>query len=77
MVNLYYRDSVAAIICYDVTNEKSFQQTSYWLEEMKKQGTEDEIVLALAGNKCDSDPIHRKVPTHIAKDMGNQNGMLF
>jgi GTPase SAR1 family protein len=34
MVKMYYRDAVGAIICYDVTNEQSFESVQYWVNEM-------------------------------------------
>jgi Ras-related protein Rab-4B len=34
MVQLYYRDAIGAIICYDMSNEKSFAETTYWINEM-------------------------------------------
>jgi Ras-related protein Rab-5C len=53
MVSLYYRDSQAAIICFDVTEEQSFHSTQYWVDEMRKNNTCEGFVLVLAGNKCD------------------------
>ena len=35
LVQMYYRDAAAAIVCYDVTNERSFDSVSYWVNEMK------------------------------------------
>ena len=37
LVQMYYRDALAAIVCYDVTNEKSFDSVSYWVNEMKQK----------------------------------------
>lgn len=34
LVSMYYRDAIAAIICYDLTSERSFQSVSYWAQEM-------------------------------------------
>ena len=34
MINLYYRDAVGAIICYDLTDERSFNAVQYWVNEM-------------------------------------------
>ena len=57
MVSLYYRDAAAAIICYDVTDDKSFTSVHFWLNEMINNNSDNEdFVLGLAGNKCDTDP---------------------
>ena len=58
MISLYYKDAAAAIICYDLSDEKSFNSVHYWIDEMqKKNNSESEnFVMALVGNKCDLDP---------------------
>ena len=39
MINLYYRDAVGAIICYDLTDERSFNAVQYWVNEMIQNTT--------------------------------------
>ncbi len=55
MINMYYRDAIGAIICYDLTNEASFKSVEYWVNEMKANTTADQdgFIMALAGNKVD------------------------
>ena len=69
MVSLYYRDAAAAIICYDVTDENSFDSVSYWIKEMQKNSNKDKFVIVLAANKIDAvkglKP--RKVPLETGK----------
>jgi len=55
MVSLYYRDASAAIICYDISDDKSFTSVHFWINEMMNNNDKDEFVMALAGNKCDVD----------------------
>ena len=56
LVSMYYKDAVAAVICYDLTNERTFESMAYWTNEMQQKNNVDHVVLALAGNKCDTDP---------------------
>lgn len=56
LVQMYYRDAVAAIICYDVTREDSFDSVSYWVNEMKTKNNLQNFAIALVGNKCDAPP---------------------
>lgn len=49
---MYYRGAAAAIIVYDITVEQSFASVKSWVRELK-QYAEPDIVLAIAGNKCD------------------------
>ena len=55
LVSMYYRDAVAALICYDVTNERSFESVGFWTNEMQQKNNMSNFVIALAGNKCDID----------------------
>lgn len=55
MVSLYYRDAAAAIICYDLTDDKSFTSVHFWINEMINNNDRDEFIMALAGNKSDID----------------------
>jgi len=67
MANLYYRDASAAIITYDIGNDKTFEGINYWVNELKSKSDQDKIVLALAGNKCDIDSKDRMIPLNTAK----------
>ncbi|KAG9340662.1 hypothetical protein JZ751_021218, partial [Albula glossodonta] len=49
---MYYRGSAAAIIVYDITKEESFQTLKNWVKELRQHGPPN-IVVAIAGNKCD------------------------
>ncbi|KAK3085510.1 hypothetical protein FSP39_004418, partial [Pinctada imbricata] len=49
---MYYRGASAAIIVYDVTREATFRTVKEWIRELKKNSTTD-MVIAIAGNKCD------------------------
>ena len=53
LVSMYYRDASAAIICYDIGNERTFQSVTFWANEMHTNNNMDEFVIALAGNKSD------------------------
>ena len=48
----FYRGSVGAIITYSVTDEESFNDVPYWIDEVQKLVHPD-TRLALVGTKCD------------------------
>ena len=52
LVPLYYRGAAAAIVVYDITDEESYEKMESWIEEMQRLGPPN-VVLAIAGNKCD------------------------
>ncbi|RMZ81880.1 hypothetical protein DV738_g1976, partial [Chaetothyriales sp. CBS 135597] len=64
---LYYRGAHACLLCYDVTNEQSFEEMKGWLSEMKESGDSraDEPIIHIVGTKTDivaEDPSRRQVP---------------
>ena len=77
MTNLYYRDAQVAIITYDVSNNDTFQGLGYWLKELNDKVNKENMLLFLAGNKCDVDSSKKQVPTNRAKEFAEQNNMIF
>ena len=49
---MYYRNAAVAIIVYDITSTASFEVLQRWIAELQRLGPQN-IVLAIAGNKCD------------------------
>ncbi|BGP32496.1 hypothetical protein JCM10296v2_004277 [Rhodotorula toruloides] len=52
LAKLYYRGALAAILVYDVTDESSLQELKFWLQELRKNMSEDLIILVV-GTKAD------------------------
>lgn len=71
---LYYRGAHACLLCYDITDEQSFQEMAGWLRELRRNldsgtgagGEGDEpLVIHVVGTKSDIvavDPARRRVP---------------
>lgn len=82
LMPMYYRDATAAIICYDVTNARTFDRVPNWLEQFRKhnEGNHDEVVIALAGTKADlalEDPKARGVRTEDAQAFTEKEDLIF
>ena len=77
MTNLYYRDAQVAILTYDVTNFQSFEGLNFWLKELNDKVNKDNMLLFLAGNKCDVDNDMKRVSSKEAKEFAEQNNMFF
>ncbi|KAL2120608.1 hypothetical protein VTJ04DRAFT_4635 [Mycothermus thermophilus] len=61
---LYYRGANACILCYSITDAKSFDEMGTWLTELRRNLPAD-IVLHVVGTKADivaRDPSRREVP---------------
>ncbi|KAJ5075290.1 ras-related protein rab-5c [Anaeramoeba ignava] len=72
---IYYRNSRAAIIVYDITQKKSFHEAERWVDEMKRHGDED-LVIALIGNKSDLNE-YREVKMKVAQEYALKNNLIF
>ncbi|XP_043923289.1 ras-related protein Rab-31 [Protopterus annectens] len=72
---MYYRGSAAAVIVYDITKLESFHTLKKWVKELKEHGPEN-IVVAIAGNKCDLSDL-REVPVKDAKEYADSISAIF
>lgn len=71
----YIRDSVLALVVYDVTNRASFHNTTQWLEYVRSERG-SEVVIALVGNKADLCE-RRQVSTEEGETLAQQNSIMF
>lgn len=53
LIPSYIRDSHVAIVVYDVTNKKSFEYIDKWVEDVKSERGEENVILCIVGNKND------------------------
>ena len=51
IIKTYYRNVCACIITYDITNKTSFQNSMYWINEIRQNN--DEAKMVIVGNKTD------------------------
>ncbi|KAJ5467956.1 Small GTPase superfamilyRas type [Penicillium sp. IBT 31633x] len=70
MSRLYYRGAQAVLLCYDITNENSFNEMAGWLRELRKNITPNDdgsesLIIHVVGTKSDivaDDPSCRRIP---------------
>ncbi|TMW57401.1 hypothetical protein Poli38472_003326 [Pythium oligandrum] len=74
----YYRNAVAAMVVYDITNRASFENVSKWLAQIHEHSHES-LVMILVGNKCDLAhlPNSREVSTLEAARFAAKHSMEF
>ena len=53
MASLYYKDAVAAILVFDLSNKESLDSLNYWVKELNENVDNTNFVISLAGNKSD------------------------
>ena len=71
----YYKNSVCALVVYDISNKESFNNISSWVEDCKNQSPKT-IFMVLVGNKCDLDD-KREVTKEEGQELAEKYGMLF
>lgn len=49
---MYYRNASAALIVYDITNNESWEEVDFWVNEIKQNINKDIVILTI-GNKYD------------------------
>eukprot|EP01138_Halocafeteria_seosinensis_P015618 gb/GECG01015939.1/.p1 GENE.gb/GECG01015939.1/~~gb/GECG01015939.1/.p1 ORF type:complete len:228 (+),score=25.50 gb/GECG01015939.1/:1-684(+) len=74
--SLHYRGASAALIVYDVTSRKSFDAVPRWLDQVKKQA-HSACIIAIAGNKCDTNSSGRQVSQEEGYAFARERGMIF
>ncbi len=75
LIPSYIKDSAVAIVIFDITSRLSFQSVDKWIEDARAM-RDDEVLLVLAGNKCDL-ASQRQVSTQEAEEFARSRNLLF
>ena len=73
LITSFYRNSGLAIIVYSINNEKSFDDISLWIKELKSYSNPD-VKIILIGNKADLDH-ERKISIEKAEEFSKLNNI--
>ena len=71
----YYKNSVCALVVYDISSKDSFNNVINWIEDCKNQSPKT-IFMVLVGNKCDLND-KRQVSFEEGKEFAEKNDMMF
>lgn len=52
LIPSYIRDSHVAVVCYDITNRKSFESLADWVSDVRMERGDD-VIVVIVGNKLD------------------------
>ncbi|KAK3703761.1 hypothetical protein QZH41_008440 [Actinostola sp. cb2023] len=75
ITSAYYRGAVGAVLVYDLTKQKTFQDVERWLMEVREHA-DPSIVIMLVGNKCDLRHL-RAILTEDAKKFAEEKDLSF
>ncbi|NXR29254.1 RAB10 protein, partial [Cinclus mexicanus] len=71
----YFRGAQGFVLVYDITNLKSFQSITVWMNDIYEKAG-DEVDVILLGNKCDKES-ERVVPKQKGEKLAWEYGMPF
>ena len=71
----YYKNSVCAILVYDISNRESFEHISNWVEDCMSQSPKT-VFMVLVGNKSDLNE-YRQVTFEEGQEMAKNYKMMF
>ena len=75
LIPSYIRDSSVAVVVYDISSLKSFQNTRKWVDDVRgERGTD--VIIVLVGNKTDLND-KREVTQQMGEDEAKRCGALF
>ncbi len=71
----YYKGAHGIVLIYDVTNKKSFENVSNWINQIREE-VSDKVTIVLVGNKIDEEE-KRVVTTEQGKKMADDFKLMF
>jgi small GTP-binding protein len=67
LIPSYIRDSSVAVVVYDITNKKTFENTRKWVDDVRGERGND-VIIVLVGNKTDLNDKREEQP-HVHRDI--------
>lgn len=75
LIPSYIRDSSVAVVVYDITNKKTFENTRKWVDDVRSERSND-VIIVLVGNKTDLND-KREVTTAQGEEEAKKNNLMF
>ena len=79
MAKQHFTEAVGAILVYDVTDKRSFEDIPNWMREIQKHA-DDECQFLLLPNKCDFTdkyPRMKQVPNILAREFAERRKIIY
>ena len=77
MSSLYYKDAVAAILVYDVSNPETLDSLDYWINELNNNEYNKNLIFSIAGNKCDLPNDVKKISINEGKNFCKEKNLAI
>ena len=81
LTRMYYRGAACELLVYDITWRDTFNNLTSWLEDLQRENSTSNIVIALIGHKSDLESkrrrsIRQRAQPHIHWDVGKNRNEL-
>ncbi|OQU94577.1 small GTP-binding protein domain-containing protein isoform 6 [Cladophialophora immunda] len=76
LIPSYIRDSSVAVVVYDISSRKTFEQTRKWIDDVRGERGND-VIVVLVGNKTDLGDSKREVTTQQGEEEAKRAGAIF
>jgi Ras-related protein Rab-6A len=76
LIPSYIRDSSVAVVVYDISSKKTFEQTRKWIDDVRGERGND-VIVVLVGNKTDLGVEKREVTTQQGEEEAKRAGAIF
>jgi len=77
MSSLYYRESAAAVLVFDVSDRQSFDDLPFFLSSVNAAAGTPHVLFLVVANKIDVPPSERVVSTEEARGFADSFGALY
>ena len=77
MMGTYYRKAKGAMLVYDISKKDTLPAAGRWKNELLNHAIKEDIVMVLAGNKCDLSDDHRQISKEEGAAFASKHGMEF
>eukprot|EP00656_Telonema_subtile_P021353 TRINITY_DN22385_c0_g1_i1.p1 TRINITY_DN22385_c0_g1~~TRINITY_DN22385_c0_g1_i1.p1 ORF type:complete len:154 (+),score=36.00 TRINITY_DN22385_c0_g1_i1:189-650(+) len=75
-VPMYFRDAMAAVVVFDITDRDSFESAKTWIQMVREEASDSVLATVLTGTKCDLSA-KRVVSETEARAFAEGEGLLY
>ena len=76
IISSYFNGAKGVLLCFDISNRKSFERLNFWINELKEKLNLDELFMILIGNKIDKEN-ERQISIEESKKFAKEKNIPY
>ena len=76
IVSNYFNGANGVLLCFDISNRRTFEKLNFWINELKEKLNIDELFMILIGNKKDKEN-ERQISIEESKKFAKENNIPY